>query len=69
MTTKTMDLFPETKPPRKRPRTIAHMSDVGPDMVEFECRKCGWSSDWLPNDFTWTEIFRGIPCEVCNSTN
>jgi len=65
MRNQTLELFPDTKPPRAKPRKMAHIIDGGPDAVMFEC-SCGWNSDWAHNNFTYTEIKRGIPCERCN---
>ena len=68
------DLFTNTKwakPPRKKPRIMAHVIDagerdgVGP-VIRFKCPHCNWDSDWLIYDFSLTEAKRGIPCENCN---
>lgn len=61
----TIDMFNETKP-RRKARVVAHMIDCGVSAVLFKCKKCEWESGWLKNDFTHTEIVRGIPCEACN---
>lgn len=66
------DLFDGTdhqKPPRQRPRVMAHVTDAGVDAIEFECGKCGWNSGWLVNDFSISEAKRGIPCERCNGSD
>lgn len=66
------DLFPETKPPRKKPRVLMHYIDggIGDDFgtvhcAQFKCKKCGTVSEWLGFD-TFTEIKRGISCDKCN---
>jgi len=63
----TVDMFNGTKP-RKKARVMAHMDDCGADFVLFKCKVCEWESGWIPNDFTFSEIDRGIPCEQCNNT-
>lgn len=64
------DLFPlPAKPPRAKPRVMAHVVDAGCDAVSFVCMRCGWESGWI----TWesagvsdSEAFRrGIPCPEC----
>ncbi|GAB6043319.1 hypothetical protein [Endothiovibrio diazotrophicus] len=63
------DLFADTehaRPPRKKPRVMAHVSVAAIDVIEFECLQCGWSSGWLEFDMTITEAKRGIPCPNCN---
>lgn len=62
----TTDMFPGTKPPRKKRRVMAHVIDGGADYIRFQCKKCRWDSGWLIDDSTMTEALRGIPCEVCN---
>lgn len=60
------DLFGYKKQRKKR-QILAQMIDVGQDDVEFECKKCGWSS-WISGaeDWTNTKILYGIPCPECN---
>lgn len=58
-------LFPETKPPRKKPRKLMHVSDAG-DGVLMECAHCGYNSGWFHTDKTVTELKRGLPCPECN---
>ena len=61
------DLF--GKRPRRKARQMMHVKDCGADAVLFYCRKCKSETDWIPNDYTWTELERGIPCEKCNKNN
>lgn len=65
----TQDLFPETKPPRQKPRKLMHVCDAygdGPEdnHVRFMCHRCGHESDWI-DDLTVTQAKRGIPCPEC----
>lgn len=71
------DLFPETKPPRARPRVLMHVcdagdchsgraDDLGKPMCRMACAKCGAETGWLIFE-TITEAKRGIPCEACNT--
>jgi len=73
----TPDLFPGTKPPRRRPRVLMHVSDatgchtgaaadLGKPMCRMKCTRCGAETEWLIFD-TVTEARRGIPCEACNN--
>lgn len=56
------------KPPRAKPRVIAHMADAGENVAFFICGKCGWESGWIYDDeFCVSNVKRGIPCETCNS--
>ena len=66
MTAKIQDMF-GGKPPRLKPRIMAHMVDVG-EGVLFKCKKCGWESGWLflGEKFTDTQVYRGVPCKTCN---
>jgi len=57
------------KPPRKKPRVMAHVTDAGVDAILFECKKCGWNSSWLINDISISDAKRGIPCERCNEVS
>ncbi|MDO9105192.1 MAG: hypothetical protein Q7U57_09555 [Methylovulum sp.] len=73
MTMKTIDIFQEHKPPRKKPRVLMHVIDVDGDpcdqdkpIAQFQRRKCGTISDWLNCDNV-TEVKRGIPCKKCNA--
>lgn len=69
---KTLDLFCGTehqKPPRKRPRVMAHVDDGGSELVHFTCRKCGWRSGWRPIDECPANLKRGIHCEDCQTKN
>lgn len=63
------DLFPETKPPRAKPRVMAHVFDAGcsceTELARFECKRCGWQSDWL-SVASISEGKRGVPCPKCN---
>jgi hypothetical protein len=67
-----LDLFPETKPPRAKPRVLMHVSDAGgtgpPDdnWCRMQCVRCNAETDWI-NFETVTEAKRGIPCPACNS--
>jgi len=70
---RTADLFAGTshaKPPRKKPRILAHVADAGQGnavmVIRFECDKCGWDSDWIEQTMTISEAKKGIPCERCN---
>ena len=58
------------KPPRQKPRVIAHMIDAGEGAL-FKCKKCGWESGWLfaGENFTKSQVLRGVPCEECNREN
>lgn len=63
------DLFPDTKPPRAKPRVMAHVFDAGcsceTELARFECKRCGWQSDWL-SVASISEGKRGVPCPKCN---
>lgn len=64
------DLFPDTKPPRRPRRVMAHAIDTGcgpgtTKLGHMVCSKCGWDGDWWQLD-TVRELNRGIPCERCN---
>lgn len=75
-----LELLP--KPPRAKPRKLMHVRDAGngpagSPIVQFQCRRCGYQSDWLPmrlshtsnpkpGALTLTESKRGIPCPKCN---
>ncbi|MEC7118540.1 MAG: hypothetical protein VXW65_01375 [Pseudomonadota bacterium] len=66
---KRQDLFPDLKPPRAKPRVMAHAEDHGefPDgrpSHRFVCKKCSFDQ-WLAG--TVTEGRRGIPCPTCNT--
>lgn len=66
----TPDLFPGTKPPRRPPRVLMHVTDSGDGgdgkpLCRMLCARCGAESEWLVFD-TVTEAKRGIPCEACN---
>jgi hypothetical protein len=66
----TPDLFPDTKPPRSKPRVLMHVSDAGDGgegnpICVMRCTRCRAETDWLIFD-TVTEAKRGIPCEACN---
>ncbi|MDD2748654.1 hypothetical protein [Acidithiobacillus thiooxidans] len=68
----TEDLFPDLKPPRRKPRKLMHVCDAygdGPDHVHvcFRCSRCGHETDWI-DGLTVTEAKRGIPCPMCNKT-
>lgn len=74
---RTPDLFPDTKLPRARPRTLMHVTDagnvghgqeedLGKPLCRMRCTRCGAESDWLIFE-TVTEAKRGIPCEACNT--
>ena len=74
---KTPDLFPDTKPPRRKPRVLMHVSDstdcqcgasedLGKPMCVMTCMKCNAITDWLIFE-TVTEAKAGIPCPTCNS--
>jgi len=62
-------LFPECARPRRSPRVLMHVIDAGDDegglIAQFECKRCGFASDWLHVD-TVTEAKRGLPCPRCN---
>jgi hypothetical protein len=57
------------RPPRKTRGQLMHVCDAGAGedkpVVQFECRKCHFQSDWYQFD-TVTEAKRGIPCPRCN---
>lgn len=66
----TPDLFPDTKPPRAKPRVLMHVIDAGGEgahdvMALMQCAKCGAESEWLSFKNV-TEVKRGIPCPECN---
>lgn len=72
----TPDLFPDSKPPRAKPRVLMHVcdatdvhtgaaDDLGKPMCRMRCGKCGAETDWLVFE-TVTDAKRGIPCEACN---
>jgi hypothetical protein len=63
-----IELLPQIDRKRAAPRVMAHMVDCGAEATQFECCKCGWSSGWMVQHFTATEIRKGIPCERCNPT-
>jgi len=60
------DLF--DKPPRKRPRVLAHVADAGNcedgQVAYFRCARCEWA-EWT-RVRTVTEAKRGYPCPRCN---
>lgn len=72
---RTPDLFPGTKPPRKRPRKLMHVCDAGvaccsddydrESMVRFLCARCGHESEWV--QMRDSHARRGVPCPHCNS--
>jgi hypothetical protein len=61
------DLF--AKPPRKMRGQLMRVCDAGSGeskpVVQFQCAKCGFRSDWFTFD-TVTEAKRGLPCPTCN---
>lgn len=64
------DLFPDSKPPRAKPRVLMHFTDVGGGagdelLATFACRVCGHETEWLVCDNA-TKVKRGVPCPVCN---
>jgi hypothetical protein len=59
-------LIPTINRKRAMPRVMAHMIDCGAEAARFQCKRCGWDSDWLVRHFSDTEIRRGVPCERCN---
>lgn len=68
---RTLDLFPETRQPRSRPRVLMHVDDAGDGgdgkpICVMRCARCGATTDWLRFE-TVTEAKRGIPCEACNA--
>lgn len=63
---RTLDLFPETVPPRAKPRVLMHVVDAGPEAQKFECRSCGYD-DWY-HAVPVSEAKRGIACPNCNSS-
>ena len=64
-----VDLFPETKPQRQKPRVLMHVIDAGNEeevvAVRMKCAKCRHETEWLVCK-TVTEASRGLPCPVCN---
>lgn len=64
-----MDLFPESKPPRSKPRVMMHGDDHGysgdKPMAHMVCGKCGHVGGWLifANE---SDAKRGEPCPKCN---
>lgn len=68
------DLF-GWKRPRRKPRKLAHLIDLGDHgcvyapgkhmVALFRCVRCDWESGWLEMS-TATECHRGIPCKRCN---
>ena len=70
--TRTPDLFPGTKPPRKPQRVLMRVCDgMGfaergeSGSVRWRCPKCGHESDWMDYQ-NLTVVRKGIPCEQCN---
>jgi hypothetical protein len=67
------DLFPETKPPRAKPRVMMKADDHSfcdetpdtPELGHMVCRKCGHEAGWM-HFATRTEVKRGAPCPTCN---
>lgn len=73
---KTVDMFAELKPPRKKPSKLMHVCDAGNEVggaateskrhvVRFSCSRCGHETDWMIVESV-TEGKRGIPCPQCN---
>jgi len=70
---RTADLFPETKPPRQKPRRLMRVIDAGsfPDgqpMIECECFRCGYNTGQIVQERPTSECKRGLPCPKCNPT-
>jgi hypothetical protein len=72
----TPDLFPETKPKRRKPRVLMHVcdagdvqtgaaEDLGKPLCRMRCKRCRAETGWLVFD-TVTEAKRGVPCKACN---
>ena len=59
------DLFPGTKPPRAKPRVMAHVFDAGcsceNNVARFKCRRCSWQSEWM-SVASISDGKRGIGC-------
>jgi len=73
---KSIDMFSDLKPPRKKREWLMHVIDCGnsncdgledkEQLVVLKCNKCGHESGWitLPNI---TIAKRGISCPKCNN--
>lgn len=70
----TPDLFGAR--PKRRRRVMMHATDVGQPPYSmkgwrtdkggfFECKRCGHVAGWRFN-MVESEIWRGIPCPICN---
>lgn len=67
------DLFPNTKPPRAKPRVMMKANDHGfcdetpdtPELGNMVCKKCGHEAGWM-HFATRTDVRRGEPCPECN---
>jgi hypothetical protein len=60
-------MFQALKPPRAKRRNLMHVTDSGwdgEDIAAFECKHCGYKSEWLFVPFYQQK--RGIPCLRCN---
>lgn len=51
--------------PRSKRKVRMHVADAGQG-IRFECRKCGYNTGWINDEWTVTENRRGHPCPVCN---
>jgi DNA-directed RNA polymerase subunit RPC12/RpoP len=67
-----IDLFPQTKAPRRRPHILMKLYDAGDSgcagfskIALFRCPKCGRKSDWIPIKRN-SDATRGILCPSCN---
>lgn len=63
-------LFPDiTK--RKSRRIMMHVDDAGDGptgkVIEFGCRKCGYSTGWIEDTSTVSQNKKGLPCPKCNT--
>lgn len=76
MRSRNLDLFPESLPPRARPRVLMHVSDagvtdcgraedLGKPRCRMSCSRCALESVWLVFD-TMTEAKRGVAWPICN---
>jgi hypothetical protein len=70
-----LDLFPDTKPPRKKARVMMKgvdhsFNDDDEDnkyVGHMKCDKCGHDAGWM-GFRTLTGARRGAPCPVCNTS-
>lgn len=58
--------------PRKPRRVMAKLADAGwsgykdGTIARYVCKR-GWDSGWIKDDRSNSDMWRGVPCEVCNA--